>query len=110
MVNNTAYLDGVFFALADPTRRRILERLARRPLTAGEIAAGFSISQPAVSKHLKVLEQSHLVERTIVGRTHHCKLSPRAMDAAAAWLDRQQRYWEAALDKLSLYLENSNDG
>jgi len=110
MVNNSSQLDAVFFALADPTRRRILEKLARRPLTVGEIASGFAISQPAISKHIKVLEESRLLSREIDGRVHHCKLAPKAMKGAAAWLDRQQRYWNSALDSLEAYLGRVNDG
>lgn len=109
MVNNSAQLDAVFSALSDPTRRRIVERLVRRKLTVGEIAAGFSISQPAISKHLKVLEESGLVVREVVGRVHHCSVAPKALRAATTWIDRQQRYWNAALDNLAELLENSTE-
>ena len=105
MVNYSSRLDSVFFALADPTRRRILEKLARKPLTVGEIAAGFPISQPAISKHVKVLEEARLLSRAIKGRVHYCKIVPKTMRDAETWLDRQQRYWNAALDNLSTYLE-----
>lgn len=100
MVNNNTALDAVFSALGDPTRRRILERLARGPLTVGEIASGFSISQPAISKHVKVLEESGLLARRIDGRVHQCTLAPRAMETASDWLETQRRYWSAALDRL----------
>jgi DNA-binding transcriptional ArsR family regulator len=105
MVNNQAQLDAVFSAFADPTRRRIVEKLARGTLTVGEIAAGFSISQPAISKHVKILEESGLLIREVVGRMHHCRLDPKAMRAAATWMERQQHYWSAALDNLDQYLE-----
>jgi DNA-binding transcriptional ArsR family regulator len=107
MVNNKVELDGLFSALADPTRRRIVERLARRPLTVGEIAAGFAISQPAISKHVKILEEAGLLKREVVGRVHHCRVSPKAMRVATTWFDRQQRYWESALDNLGEYLKSS---
>lgn len=107
MVNNSTQLDAVFFALADPTRRRILERLSRRGLTVGEIASGFAISQPAISKHVKILEESGLLEREVAGRVHHCTIAPKAMQSATTWIDRQQRYWNAALDNLSAYLEST---
>jgi DNA-binding transcriptional ArsR family regulator len=110
MVNNHAHLDGIFFALADPTRRRIVEKLVQRSLTVGELAAEFPISQPAVSKHVKVLETSGLLVRTIDGRVHRCALSPKAMRAASAWFDRQERYWNAALDNLGTYLEEPYSG
>jgi DNA-binding transcriptional ArsR family regulator len=100
MVNNMVALDRVFGALADPTRRRIVERLSRRSLTVGEIAAEFDISQPAISKHVRVLEDSGLLERRIVGRVHHCMLSTAAMESAAKWLDKQRTYWNASLDRL----------
>lgn len=100
MVNDIVALDRIFGALSDPTRRRIVERLSRRSLTAGEIAAEFAISQPAVSKHLRVLEDSGLLHRRIEGRNHYCTLSPRAMESAAKWLDKQRAYWNASLDRL----------
>lgn len=110
MVNNAERLDAVFFALADTTRRRIVEKLARRPMTVGEIASGFPISQPAISKHVKVLEESGLLTREVVGRVHHCRIDPKAMRAATTWIDRQQRYWNAALDNLAEYLESPSEG
>jgi DNA-binding transcriptional ArsR family regulator len=104
MVNGLS-LDGVFSALADPTRRRIVERLARGPLTIGEIASGFSISQPAISRHVRVLEESGLLKRRVLGRVHHCTLAPNAMDAASAWFDKQRAFWNAALDRLTDVVE-----
>lgn len=98
-------LDLVFGALADPTRRNIVERLARGKMTAGEIAAGFGISQPAVSKHLKVLERSGLLVREIDGRVHHCRLDPAAMERASRWIETQQRFWNAAFERLDRYFE-----
>ncbi|MEO9263886.1 MAG: metalloregulator ArsR/SmtB family transcription factor [Candidatus Baltobacteraceae bacterium] len=100
-------MDAVFSALADPTRRRIVERLARRSLTVGEIAAGFSISQPAISKHVRALEDSGLLTREIVGRVHRCTLSPEAMQAASGWIDKQRRFWNAVLDRLDEVLDDS---
>lgn len=100
MVNNAFALDRVFGALSDPTRRRIVERLARRSLTVGEIAADFKISQPAISKHVRVLEDAGLLERRIEGRVHYCSLSPEAMESATRWLDKQRAYWNASLDRL----------
>ncbi|HEX3463747.1 MAG TPA: metalloregulator ArsR/SmtB family transcription factor [Candidatus Elarobacter sp.] len=104
---NSAKLDGVFAALADPTRRRIVERLARGPLTVGEIASGFSISQPAISRHVRVLEESGLLERQVSGRVHHCTLSPKVMHAASSWIDKQTAFWNATLDRLGDLLEDS---
>ena len=107
---NTGTLDTVFSALADPTRRRMIERLARRPHTVGEVAAGFPISQPAASKHVKVLEQSGLVRRNVVGRVHYLQLTPAATDAASAWIDRQRKFWNETLDRLGDVLEQRTEG
>jgi DNA-binding transcriptional ArsR family regulator len=107
MVKHSAALDGVFGALSDPVRRRIVERLAHGELTAGAIAANFSISQPAVSKHLKVLERCGLLKRTIVGREHHLRLAPKPMNAATQWLERQRAFWDASFDRLDQFFEQS---
>jgi DNA-binding transcriptional ArsR family regulator len=100
MVNGSGNLDAVFSALGDPIRRRIVERLARGPLSVGEIASGFSISQPAISRHVRLLEESGLLERQVLGRVHYCALSPTAMKAASGWIDKQRSFWTAALDRL----------
>jgi DNA-binding transcriptional ArsR family regulator len=107
MVNDTA-LDRIFSALADPTRRRIVERLSRRKLTVGQIAQEFPISQPAISKHVRILEESGLLRREVVGRVHFCTLSPAAMDGAMRWVERQRKYWNAALDRLETVLSNTS--
>jgi DNA-binding transcriptional ArsR family regulator len=99
--------DGVFSALADPTRRRIVERLARGPLTVGEIASGFSISQPAISRHVRVLEESGLLERQVLGRVHRCTLAPKVMGSASAWIDKQRAFWNVTLDRLDDLLEET---
>jgi len=100
MVTSSGNLDAVFSALGDPTRRQIVERLARGSLSVGEISSGFSISQPAISRHVRVLEDSGLLERQVVGRVHHCTLSPTVMKAASGWIDKQRSFWTAALDRL----------
>jgi DNA-binding transcriptional ArsR family regulator len=110
MANYSQSLDAVFSALSDPTRRRIVERLARGPLTVGEIASGFAISQPAISRHVRVLESSGLIEREIDGRIHRCTLSPETMRAASAWIDKQRTFWNAALDRLDRYFEKTSQG
>jgi DNA-binding transcriptional ArsR family regulator len=100
MVNSSGNLDAVFAALSDPTRRRIVERLAHGSLTVGEIAAEFPISQPAISRHVRVLEDSGVLSRRVVGRVHHCTLAPDAMDGAAGWIDKQTAFWNGVLDRL----------
>ncbi len=104
---NVLELDAVFSALSDPTRRCIIERLARKSLTVGEIAAHFPLSQPAISKHVRVLEHAGLLQRRIAGRIHHCTLSPRAMTAAADWIETQRKYWNGALDRLDAVLAST---
>jgi DNA-binding transcriptional ArsR family regulator len=107
MVSGSGRLDAVFSALGDPVRRRIVERLARGPLSVGEIASGFSISQPAISRHVRLLEESGLLERQVLGRVHRCALSPAAMKAASGWIDKQRSFWIAALDRLDDLLAES---
>ena len=107
MVKYPADLDAVFAALADPVRRNIVEQLTRSERTAGELARSFSISQPAVSKHLKVLERSGLLERTIRGREHHLRLAPKTLQSATAWIDEQRRFWTASFDRLDGVLAES---
>lgn len=104
MVNDQA-LTAVFGALADPTRRRIVERLARGSLTVGEIAAQFPISQPAISRHVRILEESGLLKRQINGRVHNCTLAPEAIASTSAWLDKQRAFWTGTLDRLGDYLK-----
>jgi DNA-binding transcriptional ArsR family regulator len=110
MVNSPKNLDAVFAALSDPTRRRIVERLARGPLTVGEIAAGFPISQPAISRHVRVLEDSGVLARRVVGRVHHCTLAPEAMNGAAGWIGKQTAFWNGVLDRLGDVLAKTPTG
>jgi DNA-binding transcriptional ArsR family regulator len=97
-VNNTLQLDRSFLALAHPVRRRIVERLARGPATVGEAAAGIPVSKPAVTKHLKVLEDAGVIARTVEGRTHRLSLRGRALAEAEQWLEQHRRLWEAKFD------------
>ena len=97
-------LDAVFSALSDPTRRRIIERLAAGPLSVGEIAKGFTLTQPAISKHVRVLEESGLISRQINGRVHRVRIAPDRMTAAANWLETQREFWTATLDRLDTLL------
>ncbi len=101
-------LDHVFSALADPTRRAMLRRLAQSECTVTDLARPFSISLPAVSKHLKVLERAGLIDRRIEGRMHHCRLRPQPLQEAADWIGAQRAYWEARLDALEDYLLRSS--
>jgi len=99
-----AELDRVFAALADPTRRSILEALSRRPATITELARPFPVSLNAVSKHVKVLERAGLVRRNVVGREHHCRMDARAFRRATAWLEHYRGFWEARLEALARHV------
>jgi DNA-binding transcriptional ArsR family regulator len=103
-------LNSVFAALADPTRRAMLGRLAQGERTVSELARPFPISLPAISKHLKVLERAGLIERRIEGRKHHCRLKPQPLLDAGEWLQACRAYWEARLDALEDYLLRSRPG
>jgi len=103
-------LDGVFHALADPTRRAIIGALSTGPKTVGEISRPFDISLPAVSKHLKVLERAQLVTREVRGREHHCRLNPSPLAGAHEWLSFYTGFWEERLDALDALLRNESNG
>jgi len=100
MVMRSPALDRVFHALADPTRRRIIEQLARRERSVMELARDFTISQPAVTKHLNVLAQARIITRRREGRLRYCRLRPAALDGSLAWLARYRRLWNVRLDAL----------
>ena len=105
MVTNIRRLDLTFGALADPTRRAILARLAEGEATVGELAGPFAVSRPAVSKHLRVLERAGLVRRTSDGRVSRCTLDATPMQDAAEWVEHYRTFWEGQLDSLSRFLE-----
>jgi DNA-binding transcriptional ArsR family regulator len=94
-----------FRALSHPIRRGIVERLAVGPATVGEAAAGFGVSKPAISKHLKVLEETGVVKRVVDGRTHRLSLEPAALSGAADWMDRQRALWGRLFDVVDDYLK-----
>jgi DNA-binding transcriptional ArsR family regulator len=99
------WLNDVFHALADPTRRAMLAGLSSRELTVSELAEPFDMSLAAASKHIKVLERAGLVRRTIEGRTHTCRLEPAPLKAADAWLRDYERFWSERLDALEALLQ-----
>jgi DNA-binding transcriptional ArsR family regulator len=94
-----------FKALSHPIRRGIVERLAEGPATVGDATGGFGVSKPAISKHLKVLEQTGVVKRVVEGRTHRLSLEPAALGVAADWMDRQRSLWVSLLDVVDEYLK-----
>jgi DNA-binding transcriptional ArsR family regulator len=108
-------LDRTFAALADPTRRRMLEHLSRGESCVTELARPYAMSLPAVSKHLRVLEKAGLVRRHRDGRVHRLKLQAQPMRQAQAWIEEYRKFWEESFDRLDEYLkelqtkENKNE-
>jgi DNA-binding transcriptional ArsR family regulator len=94
-----------FKALSHPIRRGIVERLAAGPATVGDATAGFGVSKPAISKHLKVLEETGVVRRDVVGRTHRLSLQPAVLGEAADWMDQQRALWGKLFDVVDEYLK-----
>ncbi|TDQ81045.1 ArsR family transcriptional regulator [Dongia mobilis] len=99
-------LSDTLQALADPTRRAILARLAMGRATVAELAAPFAMSGPAISKHLKVLERAGLIERGREAQWRPCRLKAAPLREVADWLDTYRRFWEASFDRLDTYLED----
>jgi len=98
-------LSLVFAALADPTRRAILSRLAQGPATVGEVAAPFAVSAPAISQHLKVLERAGLVTRTTQAQWRTLSIEAEPLDQASAWVEKHRREWNLRLDSLEAHLK-----
>ncbi|MBS1879074.1 MAG: winged helix-turn-helix transcriptional regulator [Actinobacteria bacterium] len=94
-----------FKALAHPIRRGIVEHLAAGPATVGEATAGFGVSKPAISKHLRVLEETGVVTRTVEGRTHLLALDTEVLGEAAEWMEQQRRRWTRLFDVVDDYLK-----
>ena len=106
MENSIKNLDRTFAALGDPTRRAILDRLARRPsASVSELAEPFTIKLPAVMKHLGVLDEAGLITRSKSGRVVTVRLKPGSMRDAMTWLRRHELFWSSRLDKLTAYAE-----
>lgn len=105
---NETQLDATFAALANPTRRRLMDRLAQGEATVGELAEPFQMSFAGVSKHLRVLEEAGLVQRRVVGREHHLSLEGAPIAGAAAWLLRYRHFWQESLDALEAYLREED--
>lgn len=105
MSPNDHELDQTFHALADPTRRAILARLASGEATVNELAEPFAISLPAISRHLKVLERAGLITRGKDAQFRPCRLEPDALKEAYDWIDRYREMWEERFDRLAEYLK-----
>ena len=106
MLNQSRALDLAFQALADPTRRAMVERLTRSPASVSDLARPLSMSLPAVMQHLAVLHGSGLVVSEKVGRVRMCRVEPRALSVAEQWINARRSEWEHKLDRLGAYLED----
>jgi DNA-binding transcriptional ArsR family regulator len=106
---DTATLDPVFHALADPTRRAFVERLTLGPASVSELARPVAMTLPAVMQHLAVLEASGLVRSEKVGRVRTCSLDPAAMQSVEDWVADRRKTWERRLDRLADYLADKGD-
>ena len=102
-------LDAVFRALADRTRRAVLAKLANGPAMVTELAEPFQISLPAVSRHIRVLEQASLVTRSVNGRVHRCSLRVEPLQGVEQWLAQYRHFWEGTLDALAGYVEHHKE-
>jgi DNA-binding transcriptional ArsR family regulator len=108
-MQTAAALDDTMLALADPTRRAILSRLAAGEARVTDLAAPFAMSLNAVSKHIRILERATLVRRRRSGREHVLSLNPAPLDEAAAWIEQQRTFWNASLDALERALAEHED-
>ena len=109
MVNySRAHLDRAFGALAHPIRRGILARLAKGEATVTELAKPYNVSAPAITKHMRILEEAGLLSRRKEGREHHCKLEAGRLDEAQRWIEHQRKFWNERLDALERYLKGKN--
>jgi DNA-binding transcriptional ArsR family regulator len=109
-VHYNATLDRTFFALSDPTRRGILERLARGPATIGELAQPFGLTLNRVKKHVGILEEVDLVVTAKIGRARECQLGPAQLQNATGWIDDYRRTWQHRLDRFGSFVEKQSAG
>jgi DNA-binding transcriptional ArsR family regulator len=105
MVQDQATLNRTFSALADPTRRDILERLGRAPASISELAEPYGMSLNGLKKNVRILEKADLVTTEKIGRTRDCRLGPEQLEDAAQWIEMYRSHWERRLDRLEAYLE-----
>jgi DNA-binding transcriptional ArsR family regulator len=107
MLNHEAALDRVFHALADPSRRAMVDQLTRGPATVSNLAAPFAMTLAAVVQHLKVLEEAGVVRTEKVGRVRTCRIEPAALTSAEQWITKRKALWERRLDRLGDLLERN---
>jgi len=109
VLNQQATLDGLFQALADPTRRVMVQRLTRGPASVSELAEPLKMSLPAVLQHLQLLEASGLVSSAKEGRVRTCRIEPKALQTAEKWIASQRETWERRLDRLESFLAEQDE-
>ena len=109
-VYNDTLLDATFAALADPTRRAIVARLAQGDASVGELAEPFQFALPTISRHLKVLEHARLIEKRKDASWRRCRLRPEALQQASRWIENQTLFWESTLDSLEDYAKREHSG
>jgi DNA-binding transcriptional ArsR family regulator len=109
MLNYQPSLDLMFQALADPSRRAMVEQLSRAPAAVSALAKPLSMSLPAVMQHLQVLEASGLVTSEKIGRTRTCRIAPEALQLAEQWINQRRIGWERRLDRLDVFLKDNPD-
>ena len=107
MANYSGNLDAVLHALADPTRRAVLQQLVERPASVKELAEPYDMALPSFMKHLSVLEDCGLIASRKVGRVRTCRLSPKRLAAAEKWIVEQRSLWEGRTDRLADYVETN---
>jgi len=106
MDNHKAPLDIIFYALADPTRRAVVQRLGLGPAAVKELASPFDMALPSFMKHISILEESGLIASEKVGRVRTCTIDPDGMMLVQLWMDQQREIWEGRADRLTDYIEN----
>lgn len=110
MPNNTLFIEPIFTALSDPTRRAVVQALSKGPAAVSQLASPFAMALPSFTQHLGVLESAGLIVSRREGRTRICALNPAALEAAEAWLAASRREWEARLDRFEAHLQTVQKG
>ena len=109
MLNHSSDLDSMFAALADPARRAVIARLARGPASVSDLAKPLAMSLPAITPHIKLLEESGFVTSKKIGRVRTCELAPKRLKAAQNWLEQQRHAWEARFDAMDAFVLSQRD-
>ncbi|MGJ4746927.1 ArsR/SmtB family transcription factor [Leptospira sp. SA-E8] len=109
MLNNSS-LDRIFYALSDPTRRDIVERLSKKSASVSELASPLDMSMAAVVQHVQILEESGLIKTQKIGRVRSCRVETNSLELIENWLNQRRKFWERNLDRLGEFLEKTEKG